>query len=125
MSDQPTPRLYVSSVEGALVTRYGTRTQIGAEILPGPKGGKQTIRWNTGVVVALSQDELVKYKREYRRAIDAGELVERTADDFRAYIARENEENERLAQEREAARVKVEQVDAAADATSSDDKAEG
>lgn len=139
-ADEPTtPRLYVSAVEGHLVPRYGTRAEIGAEIIPGPKGGKQTIRWNTGTVVALSQDELVKYKREYKRAIKAGALVERTVEDFRAYIAAENAENERIAAEREAERKAVEEaetppapddavakIDAAVRAAASDDdKAEG
>ena len=46
------PRLYVSSVEGHLVRRFGSGQEIGAEIIPAPCGQKQTIRWLPHVVVA-------------------------------------------------------------------------
>lgn len=76
---QPSFALYVSSVEGSLVTRYGTRTFIGAE----RRALEPTvIDWNPDQVVAIPHDEFRKYRREYLRALRDRSLVERTADEW-------------------------------------------
>lgn len=78
---QPSFALYVSCVEGAVVTRYGTRTFIGAE----RRALEPTVvDFHPDIVVAIPHDEFRKYRREYLRAMREGSLVERTADEWRA-----------------------------------------
>lgn len=72
--------LYVSCVPGRLVTRYGTRTYIGATRDPSAEGG---VRYDPETVVALTATELADYRREYDRALGAGSLRERTAEDWK------------------------------------------
>jgi len=71
----------VSCVQGRPVTRYGTRTFIGADrdLLP-PHG----MTYDTERVVAISQAEFSRYRREYNRAVNTGDLVKRTAAEWSA-----------------------------------------
>lgn len=68
--------LFVSCVEGSLVTRYGTRTFIGAERRA---DDPRVVDYHPEHVVAIPHDEFRKYRREYLRALREGSLVERTA----------------------------------------------
>jgi|SRR6187551_177323 len=71
--------LFVSCVEGSLVTRYGTRTFIGAErrtLEP------NVVDYHPEQIVAIPHDEFRKYRREYTRALRDGSLVQRTADEW-------------------------------------------
>lgn len=80
--------LFVSSVEGYAVTRYGSGTPsrratlIGAQRVPG-----RGIVWDTREVVALTEDELRQYSKEYRGAIADKALRQRTEADWKAWIA--------------------------------------
>ena len=78
--------MYVSSVEGHVVSRYGSGKAagrrdsfIGARRLDG--GGYE---WDTEVIVALTHAEIARYRGEYRRAIKNGALKERTVADYEA-----------------------------------------
>ncbi len=73
--------LFVSCVEGSLVTRYGTGTFIGAE----RRALEPTVvDYHPDIVVAIPHDEFRKYRREYLRAVREGSLVERTEQEWRA-----------------------------------------
>jgi hypothetical protein len=71
--------LFVSCVEGSLVTRYGTRTFIGAERRT---DDPRQIDYHPEQVVAIPHDEHRRYRREYLRALREGSLVERTEDEW-------------------------------------------
>ena len=71
--------LFVSCVEGCLVTRYGTRTFIGAERRT---DDPTVVDYHPEQVVAIPHDEHRKFRREYLRALREGSLVERTADEW-------------------------------------------
>lgn len=68
--------LFVSCVEGALVTRYGTGTFIGAERRA---NAPTVVDYHPDQIIAIPHDEFRKYRREYLRALRDGSLVERTA----------------------------------------------
>jgi hypothetical protein len=74
--------LYVSSVEGRHVQRYGSETMIGAVIDRSVEG---LVRWDTEKVVAIPEAEYQAYRAEYERLIREGSLVRRTAADFDAH----------------------------------------
>ena len=79
---------YVRSVEGRLVTRYGTSSHIGAVVVP---GGKVDF---TDEVVAISDPEWTSYLREYSRHLKNGDLELATEAEFKASnaaIAREQQ----------------------------------
>jgi hypothetical protein len=72
--------LYVSSVEGQLVSRYGTRSLfIGARF--DQESGK--LAWQPEEVVLIPEQEALFYAREYRRLLKEGALRKRTVEDFR------------------------------------------
>jgi hypothetical protein len=71
--------LFVSSVEGKPVMRFGTKVLIGAERDPEQP---RKIRYNTKAIVAIPHDEAHRHAREYGRLIADGELVEHTADEW-------------------------------------------
>jgi hypothetical protein len=72
--------LFVSSVEGHPVTRFGSSVLLGADRDP---DNPKKILYRTDAVIAIPQHEAVRYAREYNRLISEGALVERTADDWR------------------------------------------
>lgn len=71
--------LFVSCVEGHLVTRHGTRTFIGAERRA---DDPRRVDYHPEQIVAIPVDEHRKYRREYLRALREGSLVERTGDEW-------------------------------------------
>lgn len=89
---QPAFALFVSCVEGSLVTRYGTRTFIGAERRAlEPK----VVDYHPEQVVAIPHDEFRKYRREYLRVMREGSLVERTELEWREQNRQEPPTEER------------------------------
>lgn len=81
--------LYVSAVEGRLVTRIGigspgAMSYIGAER---DHADPSTIRWDTTAIVGITQRELARYGRDYAREIADGGLVKRTAAEYEAQQA--------------------------------------
>lgn len=75
--------LFLSSVEGQPVHRFGTN--FGTKVLIGadadPENPKK-IRYRTDDVIAIPHAEALRYAREYGRLIADGALVERSADDW-------------------------------------------
>jgi uridine phosphorylase len=74
----PEAAKYVSCKSGALVTRYGTRSYIGAVL--DMRTGEST--FNEAEVVKLPLSEWNAYLKEYTRCVKAGVLIER---DEKAY----------------------------------------
>jgi hypothetical protein len=69
---------YFTVKNGALVTRFGTGTYLGATvemIREGERKGETDLKW-TGDVVALPEAELAKYLREYNGLLADGSLIE-------------------------------------------------
>lgn len=90
---------FVSSVEGHLVTRYGTfpRSNIGADRTIADDG-TVTLTWDTKRVNPISNAEYARYKREYDTALAEKALTERSAEDYVAFMAaEESEEKARVA----------------------------
>lgn len=83
--------LYVSSVEGHLVTRFGTTQRIGGVPSPGLLIGAERDRtdptkvvWDESKIVHIPEAEASAYAREYARAIREGALHKRTEAEFEA-----------------------------------------
>jgi hypothetical protein len=79
--------MFVSSVEGHLVARYGA----GPHALIGARHGENGPEWTPEIVCPLTDVEVATYGREYRRAISEGALKERKREDFDAYVKAEND----------------------------------
>lgn len=77
---------YVSSVKGHLVTRFPSLRSSVAQFIGATRKGK-TIVWDETEVVAISDQEWQRYRREYRRCLADKSIVERTKEDFEAYVA--------------------------------------
>jgi hypothetical protein len=75
--------LYVSSVEGQLVSRFGTRSLIGCRVLPPSQEGPGGPQWETERVEQITAPEFTFYRREYLRLVKQGGLVRRTVEDWR------------------------------------------
>lgn len=85
---------FVSPVEGHLVRRYGTSSHIG-EVSSAEKGGAPGV--DPSLVVPITHAEWAQYQLEYRKALDAGSLVRRTAEEWRvAETAAHHAEVERV-----------------------------
>ncbi|HXJ75596.1 MAG TPA: hypothetical protein VNM37_22260 [Candidatus Dormibacteraeota bacterium] len=80
--------LFVSCVEGYPVTRYGSRTFIGARRDPAKPN---EIIWSPDQVVAIPRSEYTRHRREYDRAVKDGELRLRTEADWELQIMLEAE----------------------------------
>jgi hypothetical protein len=85
--------LFVSSVVGLPVTRWGSRTLIGASR---SAATPTVVDYDTDAVVAIPDDEYRKYSREYDRALGNGSLRRRTEKDWQA----QNRQPEKRATER-------------------------
>jgi len=71
--------LFVSSVEGQPVMRFGTKVLIGADR---DADEPRKIRYRTKEIVAIPKDEAHRFAREYGRLITDGSLVEHKADEW-------------------------------------------
>jgi hypothetical protein len=84
--------LFVSSVEGKTVFRYGTRQLIGAKrahVPPltdkeRPADRPAITVWNTERIVPITAQEAARYCKEYGREIRDGALKERTEAGWKA-----------------------------------------
>jgi hypothetical protein len=129
---------FFSSVEGHLVSRYGTASQQRANTLIGalrktsepssPLAGTDAVlgtrppwqtfdldgavTWYPSEVVAISQREAELFRREYDRAVKNGALRERTEDDYLAFVKASKELAEKTQKEIAAA---ASEAEAAAD----------
>jgi hypothetical protein len=93
MADEPKFALYVSSVEGKLVSRFGAGSR-GAPSYIGARrvaGDPTSVVWDTELVVALTVAEVARFSREYERALAAKALKKRTRDEWLAQAARERD----------------------------------
>lgn len=99
---EPDSDLYVSSVEGHLVSRFGTaRPGVGNQLIgasKAPKIGKDdkpitgpdgsvldwVLAWHTDEITWIPAAEHERFFREYRRAIEDGALTVRTKAEFEA-----------------------------------------
>jgi len=94
MATAPAPKfaLFVSSVAGKLVRRYGTAVHIGAraEVLnpqeEDPSRHRYKYRYQTSDIVAIPEAEFARYRREYTRALSDGSLRKRSAQEWQAQI---------------------------------------
>lgn len=98
--------VYVSSVQGKLVTRFPSLQQSVAQYIGATRKGK-TITWNTEQVVAIPTAEWRKYRRSYKRAISDGSLKERTESDFKAWQRKRADADKVTAQKAEQERVQA------------------
>lgn len=73
--------LYVSAIEGKPVTRFGTRTLIGASR---SRATPNVVDYDTQRVVAIPQEEYSRFRREYDRALGNGSLRRRKAEEWQA-----------------------------------------
>lgn len=98
----PDSDLYVSSIEGHLVSRFGTaRSGVGNQLigaskapktdpdgkpLAGPDGSvlEWVITWHTDEITWIPAAEHTRFSREYARAISDGGLLPRTKAEFEA-----------------------------------------
>ena len=88
----PAFALFVSGVEGHLVTRFGAGAR-GAPSFIGARraaGDPTQILWDTELIVALTTQEVARYRREYDRALDAKALRRRTEKEYLAQLERES-----------------------------------
>lgn len=80
---------FVSSVEGHMVTRYGTTQLIGCVRNAAPKPEDDAaewkpVSWNTREIVPLTMREAERYTKEYDKAIRNGALKERKREEWSA-----------------------------------------
>jgi len=106
---------YVSSVKGHLVTRFPSLQSSVAQYIGATRKGK-TVVWDPTEVVAISEQEWQKYRREYRRCLADKSLIERTKEHFDKYV---EDKTARDKEALEAAKAKAEaEATAEADTTS-------
>lgn len=116
---EPKFSLFVSSVKGHTVTRYGTRQFIGCARNPQPDPNDATAvaawvpySWNTEQVIPLTEAEATRYGKEYGKEIVGERLTKRTETDWLACL-----DAEKTANEAKVARVKAVADKAKADTT--------
>lgn len=91
---------FVSSVEGRLVSRWDANgSSFGARVATAVERaeGAEPIVWDTECVVPLTAAFCARFDRELRNALKAGDLRERTREDWQAWLTAD--------EAREAARV--------------------
>lgn len=86
--------LFVSSVDGQPVARWGSRTLIGASR---SAATPTVVDYDTELVVAIPEDEYRKFSREYDRALGNGSLKRR---DEKAWLAQNRQPEAKKANER-------------------------
>jgi hypothetical protein len=116
----PTPSpfaLFLSSVEGHVVSRYGAT---GPTRAPEAIGARRTATgsgwvwsWDTGAIAALTHAEVAAYGREYAAAVRSGALRERTAEEFEAYTAAQRAQADKAAKDAAAPKVAADKKPAA------------
>lgn len=79
---------YFTIRKGALVTRFGTGTYLGATVgvhADGPLKGQTFIDWHDGEVVMLPDAEVGTYLREYNQLLLEGSITESTEEAWKAF----------------------------------------
>ena len=87
--------VYVHSVEGHLVHRFGTDVAIGATRTRLPDGSPGPYAWDEGEVVALPAAHWGRYLKEYNRLVAGGALVVVEKKDHDACMSRQAEASRR------------------------------
>lgn len=105
---------FYSSVHGRAFQRPGKGVYIGC---------KQKVKgigfvWDIDAVVAIPESEVLLNLRDFDSAVRRGDLKKRTESDFRAYRNKRDAEQQKLLDERDAARKK------AAESANADDNTE-
>lgn len=105
---------YFRAVEGHAARRFGSEAFIGCS--RGPKG----FTWNTDVVVAIPETEMLPYRKDYNSYVRHGDLKRATEVEYKAWIDKRNAQGD-------AVKVKADQrrkdaADAAEKATAKDAK---
>lgn len=88
MADSPKFALYVSSVEGRLVSRPGSpHSYIGASVRSPEeiKAGQTEPSWTPDVIVPVLETEYLRFVREWDALVRDGDLVARKAEEFASY----------------------------------------
>lgn len=89
-------RYFSSNPEGGVVSRFGTGSSTRTNTLIGayrdPKDPRR-IEY-TDEVVAIPEAEFLRFRREYARAVRDKSLIERSADDYRAFLAKQAKDTE-------------------------------
>ncbi len=105
---------YFRSVKGHAARRCGTETFIGC--VRGPKG----FTWNTDVVVAIPDLEMMPYRKDYASYVRHGDLMRATEADYKAWLDKRKAASEAVQAERkeriEAAKAEAEKKAPAAPA---------
>ncbi len=86
---------YFRSVKGHAARRYGSEAFIGCS--RGPKG----FTWNTDVVVAITDTEMMPYRKDYASYIRHGDLKRATEAEYDAWQATRKATREAALAERE------------------------
>jgi hypothetical protein len=97
--------LYVSSVNGHAVARFGSGSERVPNLLIGASRDplKPTeIAWNEDAVVRIPEAEATRYAREYGEAIEDGALKKRTKAEWDAQEAARAQADKELAEKRKA-----------------------
>jgi hypothetical protein len=81
--------VYVSSVKGKAVARYGSGTPGTRNLAVGARQTPTGYEWDEDAVVVIPRAEWTRYRKEYGRAIREGALKMRTAADHAAYLERQ------------------------------------
>jgi hypothetical protein len=122
---------YFTVKDGALVTRFGTGTYLGATVAmirEGERKGEVDIKW-TGDVVALPDAELNLYLREYNQLLAEGSLVEVKEEAYKKFLDAQEAQSKKEAAaieetaKKEAAALEAAQKKADAEAKAAAEKA--
>lgn len=87
--------LYLSAGKtGGIVSRFGTDTFVGATIEPEGKRatgrtGPGRIKFDHDEVVMIPAPEAARHRREYAKAVAAGDVVVRSEADHKAWLAKQ------------------------------------
>ena len=98
---KPTTFEYYSPAKGRVVARYGSASFIGAS--RGPKG----FRVDHTVVVAIPENEARIHLASYRNALRHGDLIERSKEDYDAYLKARLEKSKARGKAREEAKAEA------------------
>lgn len=91
---------YVSSVEGRLVSRWdvGPWSYFGARVASAEERarGAEPIVWEPDRVIPLTAEFCARFERELRDALANGDLKQRSAEEYAAWLEAERKADEKL-----------------------------
>jgi hypothetical protein len=109
---QPKFAVYVRAVEGRLVGRWGSKHEYfgarrTAATLQERRAGKAMAVWDTQRVIPLTADYCRRFRKELRKALRNGDLLECKVGDYSAWLRiqaeREKKHTEKLAEQKKKA----------------------